>query len=381
MIAAKAEELAGPPNPGSVPRSLIHPDDSSVAGSVHVVQQAKKDLTKPEQAAPKKQHRHSPQVNIDDDDGSDVGGDELLPEARPAYTRSEADAKAKFRENAVHVYGLDFLQTEHMNEIFSQFEHKYIEWINDSSANIIFKNAESARQALESLSYAKAGDAPWRRTPDILVNDDAPPVFLQMRLATLHDHKSSKKSVPKLLPLAPTWKGSGRVGRRRQGAIGGTGGAATMEGVTRKGPVSQEEVARRQKRAERFGAELGSSTDATPATRKVFVGAKAEDGNNDTVANQGDAFEVTDAGERDSASTSVGTSKAVERKRKAAALEAVEATQEELEKRRKRADRFKDTAKANSAQVVDVGVGGSPAATTDTARQATSAPDLPAGGP
>lgn len=131
----------------------------------------------------------------DDDADEDKEDDAMAPEAEPSYPRNEVDpAKATFREDAVHVYGLDFLKTGHMEEIFGQFNHRYIEWINDSSANVVFRNAASARKALESLSYPKAGDDPWRRTPDILVHDDLPAVFLQMRLAAPSDTKAKKES-------------------------------------------------------------------------------------------------------------------------------------------------------------------------------------------
>lgn len=52
-------------------------------------------------------------------------------------------------------------------------------------------------EALEALSFPKTEDEPWRRTPDILISEDVPPIFLQMRLATVHDVKKAKRSVPK----------------------------------------------------------------------------------------------------------------------------------------------------------------------------------------
>merc|ERR1719437_404607 len=92
-----------------------------------------------------------------------------------------------------------------MDEIFSQFKHKWIEWINDSSANIVFGDATGA----------KKGDEPWRRTPDILVSEDVPPIYLQMRYATPADVKPSKKAVPKAAaPRQPTRPVQGRTKAR-----------------------------------------------------------------------------------------------------------------------------------------------------------------------
>lgn len=188
--------------------------------------------------------------------------DVLLPEAQPSYPRTEVDtARATPRMNSVHVYGLDFLKTDHMNEIFSQFNHKYVEWINDSSANIIFKDATSAKKALESLSFPKVGDDPWRRTPDILVNEDLPPIFLQMRIATSSDVKQPKKSLPKAQPFMYAQEGR-RQRSSRQRLYSEWPEAkraldtASPTPVRRKPLVCEEELQKRVKRAKRFGVSI-----------------------------------------------------------------------------------------------------------------------------
>mmetsp|Transcript_72418 Transcript_72418/g.125550 ORF Transcript_72418/g.125550 Transcript_72418/m.125550 type:complete len:393 (+) Transcript_72418:18-1196(+) len=204
--------------------------------------------------------------------------DALLPEAEPTVPRNEvAEGTTKFREDAVHVYGLDFLKTGHMEEIFSQFNHRYIEWINDSSANVVFRDAKSAKKALESLSYPKAGDDPWRRTPDILVHDDLPAVYLQMRLAVASDKKESRKAVPSAsVPyygeqnMAPSLDRALPLGgpRRVDGAMPPP--AAKKRKVKE---VSEEEMLKRKRRAERFGEsqeaeqpESSEGADAKAAT-------------------------------------------------------------------------------------------------------------------
>jgi len=217
---------------------------------------------------------------IDDDD--DDEDDALLPEATPTFNRSEIPKGAvKYRQDAVHVYGLDFLKTEHMNEIFSQFDHRFIEWINDSSANIVFRNKDSATKALESLTYPKeASDAPWRRTPDILVNDDCPPIFLQMRLATRTDVKKGKKACPAVSAedakkltvrdrsrLTP----GGLLKTYRDGISTELLEQAGLLGNKRKPmePPTEDELARRQKRTKRF-----SESEARAAEAAVAVAAE-----------------------------------------------------------------------------------------------------------
>mmetsp|Transcript_30012 Transcript_30012/g.89049 ORF Transcript_30012/g.89049 Transcript_30012/m.89049 type:complete len:333 (-) Transcript_30012:51-1049(-) len=187
--------------------------------------------------------------------------DDLLPEAQPSFPRNEVDKdKAVFRQNAVHVYGLDFLKTGHIDEIFSQFNHKFVEWINDSSANIAFADAASAKKALESLSFKKAGDDPWRRTPDILVSEGVPPIFLQMRLATSTDTKPSRRGVPKAEPPqqypSARWGGQQAVGGRRQMYSDGPGAERQDRSAAKrpgKRQISEEELLKRRRRALRFG--------------------------------------------------------------------------------------------------------------------------------
>mmetsp|Transcript_81857 Transcript_81857/g.255617 ORF Transcript_81857/g.255617 Transcript_81857/m.255617 type:complete len:335 (+) Transcript_81857:162-1166(+) len=198
---------------------------------------------------------------VDDVFEDDEEDDDLLPEAQPSFPRNEVDKdKAAFRQNAVHVYGLDFLKTGHMDEIFSQFNHKCVEWINDSSANIIFADAASAKKAVESLSFKKAGDEPWRRTPDILVSEDVPPIFLQMRLAASSDIKPSRRSVPKAAPppqySAPRRGDQRDAARRRQMYSDGPGAEQQGRRATKrpgKAEISEEELLKRRKRALRFG--------------------------------------------------------------------------------------------------------------------------------
>ena len=202
-------------------------------------------------------HPKRPKVELLSDDEDDED-EPPLASAQPAEERHEVDPEAQVRKNAVHVYGLDFLKTHHMEEIFVQFGHKYVEWINASSANIIFKNAEGAKKALEALSFPKTEDEPWRRTPDILVSEGVPPIFLQMRLATVNDVKKSKKSVPKAMsPMHYAqvfYKNQQQAMRQgRTGRPPRSNPKAKPKAGTKRLLVTEEEQQKRQKRSDRFG--------------------------------------------------------------------------------------------------------------------------------
>jgi len=240
-------------------------------------------------------------TKVKEPDGSGDEDDDVVAISGPtpadiklSHPRLEIDAKtAKFRQNAVHVYGLDFLKTEHVNEIFNQFHHKFIEWINDSSANIIFAKPSDAKEALEALSYAKPEDEPWRRTPDILVHEGQPPIFLQLRLAATSDVKRAKKAVPKV--TAEDMLGTRR--RQRRPSSGGkaaasanseasstTAAEATAATGTKRQrmPATPEEEEKRRKRAARFGewlegvASKKAASDAAAAAAAAAASATAE---------------------------------------------------------------------------------------------------------
>lgn len=236
-----------------------------------------------------------------EEDADDAGNedDAMAPEAEPTHPRNEVpEGTSKFRDDAVHVYGLDFLKTGHMQEIFGQFNHRFVEWINDSSANVVFKDAASARKALESLSYPKAGDDPWRRTPDILVRDDLPAVYLQMRLAAVSDAKSRKKGVPSMRPgkfveesqqRNPQFTVANLYDEPKKAKFSLNPDKSKAKRVAKELPA--EELAKRAKRADRFvdtldkpapaaadsgaapDAKDGEKTSAEDAPKKVAIEA------------------------------------------------------------------------------------------------------------
>ncbi|CAE7218686.1 HERC2 [Symbiodinium sp. CCMP2592] len=233
---------------------------------------------------PKVEHVSDDEVD-DDEESEDEEEVTALAAAQPAEPRNEVEKETKeFRTNAVHVYGLDFLKTNHMEEIFSQFGYKYVEWLNASSANIIFKNAEGAKKALEALSFPKTEDEPWRRTPDILVSEDVPPIFLQMRLATADDVKKAKRSVPKAMtPMhyAEVFHRNQAMamrqgGRPRQGGKG-KGKSGKPKAGTKRLQVSEEEVQKRQKRTERFGDDEVSVVQPGDAVEEAAPSPPAAD--------------------------------------------------------------------------------------------------------
>lgn len=345
-MPAAVDERASAPQKAVAPSEAVEleaPSDSPKPAGGDAARGKAKDETKKEDGAIEVDGKAE-----DGDEPEDGADDNMLPEARPTQSRREVPASCKtFRNNTVHIYGLDFLRTEHMDEIFSQFQPKYVEWIDDSSANVIFKDATVAKTALESLSFPKTNDTPWRRTPDILVTDDAPPIFLQMRLAVADDKKNGKRSFPsapaanyqfKQQPRRPASQGSPR--HKATGIAFRDPGAEKRRLEEAGIPLSEEELAKRRKRAERFGEDQAAA-DPPAAPADETAPARSQDDAVVIAAVAGDG-----------------------------AL-----TKEEAARRQKRAERFGDAAvpgKASDKQVSE------PPAATESSRAAADAAASPA---
>lgn len=76
----------------------------------------------------------------------------------------------KTRKDTVHIYGVDFFSEPELMDFFKEFSPIKVEWINDSSCNVIFPDAEKAANAIFSKttqSDAHQGELGWRRGLDI----------------------------------------------------------------------------------------------------------------------------------------------------------------------------------------------------------------------
>lgn len=65
--------------------------------------------------------------------------------------RKDAPVEVERRPNAIHVYGVDLLSTSDILKYFADYGPTYVEWINDSSANVLFGDEGTAARALVGL--------------------------------------------------------------------------------------------------------------------------------------------------------------------------------------------------------------------------------------
>lgn len=78
--------------------------------------------------------------------------------------------EAKLRRDAVHIFGVDFFSESDLLDFFKEFRPQRVEWINDSSCNVIFMDGESASNAVFSKTTQiedKDHELDWRRGLDI----------------------------------------------------------------------------------------------------------------------------------------------------------------------------------------------------------------------
>ena len=163
--------------------------------------------------------------------------------------RKEAPMEAARRPEAVHIYGVDLLSTRDLLQYFGDYGPKYIEWLNDSSANVIFNDEATSKRAIAGLgSPLSNDDLPegalsdpqsiqylWHKGKDFhKAGSDIPLVF---RIATILDVKPSERVQSRRLWVGLHSKG-GRGGKQhgrvsRKSFRGSRGGVKKRSGKSR----------------------------------------------------------------------------------------------------------------------------------------------------
>ena len=144
--------------------------------------------------------------------------------------RKDPPIEAARRPDAVHVYGVDFLSTKDLLDYFADYGPTFVEWINDSAANVLFEDAPTAKRAIagrgkplpsedlpEGIDPQSAIDLLWHKGDDVIKAGNAVPLIF--RTATVLDVKPSERVPSRRLWLS--FEG-GRT-RRRGGRGGGRG--------------------------------------------------------------------------------------------------------------------------------------------------------------
>lgn len=62
--------------------------------------------------------------------------------------RKDQGAAIERRPEAVHLYGVDRMSTKECLQYFEDYGPSRVEWLDDSSCNVIFADADTAKRAM-----------------------------------------------------------------------------------------------------------------------------------------------------------------------------------------------------------------------------------------
>ncbi|OLP91532.1 hypothetical protein AK812_SmicGene26765 [Symbiodinium microadriaticum] len=130
----------------------------------------------------------------------DIGG--VMEEAH-ICPRREHNSYAPTRPNVLHCFGVDFLSNKEVMEIFAAWQPQQVEWLDDSSCNLVFEAEDSVQKAKQELALPgqSSPDEVWLKTKPISIGKqkDAKKgkarrgglkeLCLQLRVATEADRK------------------------------------------------------------------------------------------------------------------------------------------------------------------------------------------------
>ena len=118
---------------------------------------------------------------------------DIQPQSERDEHAADVCGEAVLRPNAVHVFNVDLLSTRDCLNYFKEYGPTQVEWINDSSANVVFSDEFSARRAVQGLGDLASSSAPAHATSwydgKTLFEKGALKTKLSFRLATELDKK------------------------------------------------------------------------------------------------------------------------------------------------------------------------------------------------
>lgn len=133
------------------------------------------------------------------------------------------------RLDAIHVYGIDLLSTSDILRYFTDYGPTFVEWLNDSSCNVVFRDDGTAKRALAGLGRPLPADQAV--VPEGMdVADPQNMIYLWHKGVT--DLKKSGSDVPVIFRMSTVEdvKPAGRVESRRLWQTAGGGGRQSGRG-------------------------------------------------------------------------------------------------------------------------------------------------------
>eukprot|EP00798_Chlamydomonas_sp_ICE-L_P003692 gene3692-13760_t len=178
--------------------------------------------------------------------------------------RREVPLEIVRREEAIHIYGVDVMSTSEVLRYFTDYGPTYVEWLDDSSCNVLFKDIYSVKRAIAARgtpfppedSAATSGMDPtdpdnmryfWHKGEDFI--KDGTPVKLVYRMATVDDVRDLTK--PKL--TRELWKANhvsmqSNKSRKTDNTSARGGDTMVVDGEKQRGERGGKKARRRKAR-------------------------------------------------------------------------------------------------------------------------------------
>lgn len=314
------------------------------------------------------QSKFSTEETVLEEDESTIEEKEPVPEIE--YVRKEFDPDAPVRHKSVYCYGVQELDNAKINAIFAKVPPKKIEWIDDGSCNLTFESEERVAKFFKKLTRPlEEGEEVWKRSPDIVLKEGEKPRILQLRKCTVLDRKDRfhsgrvhsefyrKNAEKKLAEKAA----SIRQKRKRDALdaeelLGGELPSDEIDISIYERGGNEEERAKRSKRAERFGDQLEESN----YEKETRIHEERQNRREEELAKRKarlERFGITEEElENEKAARKYEEQKAFENRkiwklkpRKGALGAPLPVDDAEMEKRKKRAERFGESSEENNS--------------------------------
>lgn len=145
--------------------------------------------------------------------------------------KREVDASEVRRLEAVHLYGVDLMNTKEVLMYFTEFSPVFVEWLDDSSCNVLFGDEYTAKHAIFTIGKPlPPEDIPegqelsmdvtqleklWHKGPDFVKSGSSIPLIF--RVATVADKRltAGTHTTRRLWQATPQGGQKQRTGRQR----------------------------------------------------------------------------------------------------------------------------------------------------------------------
>jgi hypothetical protein len=101
-----------------------------------------------------------------------------------SYWEKYSEPTGDLRKDTLYVYGVDYLSSQKLLNYFQYFQPTKVEWLNDTSCNVIFPSEDNALQALNFHCLEKIEDREnfenkKRAALGYQMNDEVIPIYIR----------------------------------------------------------------------------------------------------------------------------------------------------------------------------------------------------------